>query len=98
MVDPTFRVGLVDGNDLEERTRGVADLGVKRTSFDGEAQEKTGGTVLVGRVILNDLRSCDGFAKLLHCDVADNRLIDSVLGELEFVTLELRFDGIEIDH
>jgi hypothetical protein len=98
MVDPAFRVGLVDGNDLDERTRGIADLSVKRTSSESEAQEKTGGTILVGRVVLNDLGPCDGVAKLLHCDVSDNRLIDSVLGELEFVTLELSFDGIEIDH
>jgi len=98
MVDPAFRVGLVDGDNLDERARGVADLGVKRSSCGCESQEKTGGAILVRRVILDDLGPCNRFAQLLYCDVPKKRLIDGVLGEFEFTTLELSLDDIEVNH
>jgi hypothetical protein len=62
MVDPAFRVGLVERDDLDERARRIADLGVKRPSCDGEAQEKTGRAIFVGRIVLNKLGRCNGFA------------------------------------
>lgn len=98
MIDPAIRVGLVDGDNPDNRAGGTADLNVKRPSCGREAQEKTTWAISVGWVGLNDLVRCDGFAQFLYRALTKKRLIDGMLGELELVTLELSLDAIEVNH
>jgi hypothetical protein len=56
---------------------------MERSAGPGKAQEKTTGTVLVFRVVLDNLAVGESLAYFLDLDMARDDLIRCMFGELE---------------
>lgn len=64
-------------------------LHVQRSSFGSPTVDQVARPVLILRIFFDYFTVGNGLPHFLHVDATENALVDSVLGELELVSLEL---------
>lgn len=75
-----------------------AALDVQWSLSQCEAQDETAWTILVIRVVLNNLTRCDGFTYFLYTNAAQERLVNRMLGKLELIAGNLAADAVNHHH
>src|SRR4029450_13295657 len=54
VIDPTLRIRFVQGDDLHQRTRGIAALNVQRAVSQGHAEHSAAWPIFVRGIVLDD--------------------------------------------
>ncbi len=73
-------------------------MDVQRAIGQGEAEDQTAWTVLVVWILFNDLSLGYSLTHLLHADMADDALVNGVLGEFKLAVSDLGTDFFKDRH
>jgi hypothetical protein len=97
-IDPALRVGFVQGDDLHQRTPGVAALDVQGATSQGHTEYQAAGPILVRGIILDDFANGNSLTQFLDTDMAHDALVNGVLGELELTPCNFLANIIDYGH
>ena len=89
---------MVEGDDFDERAGGVAALDVERAAGFCEAQKEAGRAVFVFWVIFNYFGSLEGLSEFVDRYVAQDGLVDGVLGVFELAGADFAAVLGEVGH